>query len=109
MARKSFVDPLTGDQYVDRPTPDPRPISPDGTFPFPTKVPIPPEVPWVQNLPPLVIDISVMDRTAVWLHDQVRYAKWAIFLIRLTLKTIQIIQSACGQSVFPPEQEQSNG
>lgn len=87
-----------------RPIPDARPIPL-----FPTKdvlasAPVPREIPWVKDLPPLVIDISVMDRTALWLHDRVRYAKWAVFLLRLTVRTIQIIQST-----YSPHKEQSNG
>lgn len=93
--RRIDPDPYSGDPYVDRPVPDPRPIPL-----FPMREPVPTEIPWVQDLSPLVIDITVMDRTALWLHDRVRYAKWAVFLMRLTVRTIQIIQS-----VFPPEQE----
>lgn len=98
MARKSPGNPGPEDPYVDRPIPDPRPITP-----FPTKVPVPQEIPWVKDLPLLMIDVSVMDRTALWLHDRIRYAKWAVFLLRVTVKAIKIIQSVYS------DKEQSNG
>jgi hypothetical protein len=101
MAKKLFANDQFADPYADRPIPPLRPISPSGTPPFPTKPFNADDIPYVPvKAEPLVISITAIDKMLFYLHESFTYTRWAVFLIRLTVKTIHIIQS-----VFPPQQE----
>ena len=41
----------------------------------------------------ITIDVSLLDRARLLAHETITYSKWAVLLIRLAVRTVQIIQS----------------
>lgn len=49
---------------------------------------------WTQDAPRPVVSVSILDKATLYFHEKIEYAKWAMVLLSLVIRTIRIIQNA---------------